>query len=1351
MNRTARLFARSSALALLVLLPVGCSEEAAAPQGEDPQVFEDAGGEEDVASGNNPTPDPDASDTGDIGEDAAAPDAAEVDAAEPDAAEPDAAEPDAAEPDASEACANFAAANPTPAVTVLHALELGVVGGVGPMRYRWAEGGNLSGGILDGAAGLYLAGATGGVVDHLELEDTGCGLTASIDVSVIVPLEVSPPAPDIDSSRTLCFAVEGGSGELAWSLTQKGSGASSAVSAEGCYTAGPVAGEDVVQVDDLRTGGRVEARVRVLQTPMSLSPSTPEVMVALGDTFRVDVRGGSGVYDFAPSGVAVQASAAVDAPGSLEVLGVSPGMTAVRVQDRFYPELSAEVRAHAMLSLEHEPTLWGTHSDDNDVVDVGDVTGDGLPDLMVGLRSSSLNGIHAGAAMLYVGVPGGIAQSPTQVISGSYRYEYLGRSIVAADFDGDGCNDVAVSVWGSDNGGGDRGEVHLYRGCNRAAVPPGVPAPIFEDNYAALPLAPPLVLERAWRGEASGDWFGYALAAGDFNGDGRPDLAISAPRYHVGSVGDAGRVSIFFNRPEGGFSDVADQVIEGQVFDGAAMEVRANLQHGFRMRAGDLNGDGCADLLVGSASGETSDGYAALYLSAPAPQHPSGCELSPQQAVAIAADPTDSRRDARLGWQVALADLNGDCVLDLVVTALQAARLGGSNTAAGAAHIFFGDPAWSAEQPVRFTRGQADVSIVGDDWDQLGSDVSVGDVDGDGIVDLVVSSRYAEDTDTVVDVGEVQLYRGRIDGSTCAGAPEGEAIFEAPARLLNRSDRNGDNFANSLAVVQDRTGDGIAELVILNARGAAGDPSDLDDHRGVVHWLPSEAESWDIEATRDLSIPVALADALFGQAVESIGDINADGYVDFAVGGPYANRAQDQTTYRLPRPYAGVVRVYLGGPEGIASSSRVQLGGHAHHTDYDYFGYDVVAAGDVDGDGFGDLAVSALLEDNTADPCLPCRSGTTSRSDIGAVYIYRGGPGFAAAVAADGELSTFDYVVCGPQISSRNLGRKIQGGFDLDGDGRSDLAFSNSAWSSSRGILWVASTSELSEATPRICIDEAEHLIETGPNTSDVVGRSLAAMDINGDGCDDLLSGADNYDFPGFGGAGTVTVLLGTGRAGCPSEVTRIDLRGEGANDNIGFGLAVLDADGDGVKDLAVASAGAGSANLGTVYLYSGVELRALLAGVSGGAVVVLDGSLPLATLVDPTGVAGNNFGIGLANAGDLDGDGREELLVGSQLARLSTLHGDRTGGAWLYRGSADPIELARPDALLQGESAIQSDSRFGWDVAGAPVSPGGVGGLDGRRALQRAQRRGRGSARRCLCDPPARALTQRSALLGGR
>ncbi len=1307
MNRTPRLLALLTGLTLLVTLTGGCGEEAASPA---PPAANNGGGAEDAGMDAAPVeedaaPDaaPDASDTSD--NDAAS----DNDADPPDAAEEEDVAPDAAD----DPCARFAVEEPNPAVTVLHTFEVRTQGGSGDVRYRWAPEGNQSGGILDELAGLYLAGPQGGVTDTLAVIDEGCALTQTVTVDVISPLVVSPPTPEIGPERELCFEVVGGSGELSWSLVQKGSGASSAVDAQGCYTSGAVQGEDVVQALDLRTGQVFEARVQVLQRPLVLKPTTAEAMVAAGDRFQIAISGGSGVYDFAAMGGAVAVEPQADDPDrTIVVEGQTPGTTRVQVQDRFYPELTTEVVVHAMQSAYNPTTLWGIHSDDNDIVDLGDVTGDGLPDLMLGLRSGSLNGIYAGAAMLYVGVPGGIAVSPTQIISGSYRYEYLGRSLAVADFNQDGCNDVAVSVWGSDNGGGDRGEVHLYTGCNTTPVEDAPLYPMLDDNWPPFPLAPPLVFSQKWQGAASGDYFGYAVEAGDFNGDGLPDLAVSAPRFNVGSISDAGRVSIYLNRAGGGLPDEADLNIEGQVFNGAAMDVTANLQLGFRMRAGDVNGDGCADLLVGSASGETNDGYASLYLSAQAPQNPSGCELSPQQAVAIAADPTDSRRDARLGWEVELGDLNGDCLPDLIVTALQAARLGGSNTAAGAVHVFFSDPAWSHEQPVRMTRGQANISLVGDDWDQLGSDVALGDVDGDGLRDLVVSSRYGEDAGTVADVGEVWLYRGRIDGTTCAGAPEGEPILEEPVKLINRAERYGDLFGNSLALVSDRTGDGLPELVIHNARGAAGDPSELDDHRGLLHWLPSEAPAWSIEHVRDLAIPSAVADELFGQSVEAIGDINGDGYQDFAAGAPYADRVQDQTTYRIPRPYAGSVLIYLGGPDGVSAEPSFTLGGHLHHTDYDYFGYDLTT-GDVNGDGQVDLIVSALLEDATAgSACESCRNGTTTRSDNGAVYIYLGGPDFGEGVAPGGEVSTYDYVACAPQTNSINLGRKIQSGFDIDGDGRSDLAFSNSAWSSSRGRLWYASTASLSPASPTLCLSDAAHLVEGGPNTSDVVGRSLAAMDINGDGCEDLLSGADNYDFPGLGGAGTVTVLLGTGRAGCPAAVTRIDLRGERANENIGFGLAVLDADGDGVKDLAVASTGAGSSNLGAVFIYSGAALRVALANVQPDAVVTLGDAISRVTLWDPTGTTGTNFGVGIANVGDLDGDGDEELLVGAQLARLSPEHTERTGAAWLYHGSSSPLELEQPDAVLQGEARLRSDSRFGWDVAGAKVSDAGPGVL---------------------------------------
>jgi len=1215
-------------------------------------------------------------------------------------------------------CDTFALVDPNPAVLTLYSATIAVTGGTGDVGFTLLE--SPSGAILDPDTGYYLAGPLGGVSDLVRVEDRGCNQTLEAHIDVIEPLTVRPDEPDANPSQHVCFDTVGGSEHFTWALLQKGSGSDSALDTDGCYTAGSSRGEDVLLVTDTRTGQQVEVRINVTPDPHALIASAPRLMLPEGETFPLEVTGGSGAYTFAVTTDAAHLTLDPERPEeAFELLAESPGDATVTVTDAFYEGVTLRIPVDVLSNVHHDVVRWGTHSDEGEVVDLGDINNDGYPDLGVSVRAGSLRGPHAGSLFIYLGSPTGPGPAPAQTIDGIERYKYLGRGLTAGDFNHDGCSDVAVGIWGDDRAGGDAGAVEIWTGCN--ADPLHEPLhPSLLDNGVPDPEVPPLALWRVITGEAAGVRAGWTVVSGDFDGDNSRDLAIASPRVSGDDAAFAGRITIYLNHE--GLDEEPSITIDGKALDDTlAASPLANMELGWHMATGRVNADACDDLLVGSSTALSSHGYASLYLSTPDATTAGGCLLAPRQAVGIVADDLDLRRAGRLGWRVALGDLDGDCRDDVIVSQINAAAAARGSTNAGAVNVFFADPDWTPDAPVRLSRLQAGLVLEGDDWDQLGSDVAVGDLDHNGTADLIVGVRSAEHDGTAPDIGEVRIYPGLISGVGCVGRTNpSDPVVDTHHLLLNRADRNGDLFGQRLTMVSDLDGDGARDLVLFNDRGAAGDPADLQDQLGELLWFSGGTLDPTLDAAHVLTMLIPPSEDLFGYAVENVGDLNADGYADFVVGAPYWDRPEVRDTYTVIHAYAGAAWVYFGGPDGLRPRPDMILKDHADHTASDQFGYDVSTAGDVNGDGFGDLVVSARLEDATSAAgsyCRDCRPGGATRSDIGALYVYLGGPDFGARYDGDAAgtpiNSSPDYVVCGPPTNSSAIGYRVGGGFDIDGDGHDDLSFSNYGWNSSRGRAWFTSTAALSAATPVLCFDEEDAnpadgaLLLVGENASDLVGYQLASADLNGDGCDDLLVSAYNLDPPGFSNAGGVLAHLGWGKPGCPTGPIDVLLRGQLANENMGYGLAAADVDGDGIKDLAVASVGSGSSNLGVVYVYDGAAIRAALADVRADTTLALDDALRPRGLADPTGIANNNFGVSLASLGDLDGDGFEDLIVGSQLVAASPLYAGRTGAAYIFRGSDDDEELARVDVVVFGESRLQGDGRFGWDVAGGPIGIG--------------------------------------------
>lgn len=178
-------------------------------------------------------------------------------------------------------------------------------------------------------------------------------------------------------------------------------------------------------------------------------------------------------------------------------------------------------------------------------------------------------------------------------------YDHFGHTLAVGDFDGDGFKDLAIGVWEEDIGAAaDAGCVHVLYGATSG--PNGMPfrqsttyltrAAVFADVLPATPTA--------------GDWFGYSLAAGDFDGDGRDDLAVGAPGVTVNGQALAGAVFLFYS---GGATFPTNNewtLVEGGPFSPTGTP-QAGDYFGYAVAAGNFNGDSAnsrqiMDLAVGA-------------------------------------------------------------------------------------------------------------------------------------------------------------------------------------------------------------------------------------------------------------------------------------------------------------------------------------------------------------------------------------------------------------------------------------------------------------------------------------------------------------------------------------------------------------------------------------------------------------------------------------------------------------------------------------------------------------------------------------------------------------------------------
>jgi hypothetical protein len=235
------------------------------------------------------------------------------------------------------------------------------------------------------------------------------------------------------------------------------------------------------------------------------------------------------------------------------------------------------------------------HDNFGHALGVGDFDCDGFEDLAIGVPYEDIESgtvlNNAGVVHVLYGASAGLSSARDQIFyQGSLNIpgvqaqadEQFGYALAGGDFDGNGCSDLAVGVINDRVGTVAAGAVNL----------------IFSDG-SGLSLAAPqhltqdILSSAAPEGAESRDKFGFALAAGDFNGDGTDDLAVGAPNENVGSAVNAGAVNIIY----GSFA-LADQMFQ-QPLNAGGSEPERDDCFGWALAAGDFDGNGAEDLAIG--------------------------------------------------------------------------------------------------------------------------------------------------------------------------------------------------------------------------------------------------------------------------------------------------------------------------------------------------------------------------------------------------------------------------------------------------------------------------------------------------------------------------------------------------------------------------------------------------------------------------------------------------------------------------------------------------------------------------------------------------------------------------------
>lgn len=398
---------------------------------------------------------------------------------------------------------------------------------------------------------------------------------------------------------------------------------------------------------------------------------------------------------------------------------------------------------------------------------------------------------------------------------------------------------------------------------------------------------------------ASSDaWFGYSVSgAGDTDGDGYGDAIVGAP--YAGTDGTA------YVCLGGARSLDTDIRLSVEVSDYRLLGWSVS-------GAGDINGDGLDDVIIGAPLGYSADGgsgSAYVYLGSL-----DGPELS------LELDVPDSVEPAEFGYAVAGAgDIDGDGLDDLIV---------GSPTwdttypSSGWAHIYSGDVSDPAESFELFASDSVDDETFGV------SVAGAGDINGDGFDDVIIGA--IGDDDVATDAGAAYVYLGSVDGPV------------SEHKLVASDGNGGAALGISVAGAGDTNGDGLDDVIVGTAQYEEG---------AAYLFLGSETGP---EGERKLTSSDSNSDS-FGYAVSAAGDVDSDGLDDVIIGAPFAT-VDD-------RSGAGAAYVFLGATNGPEFEIKISA---SNGRSYDAFGSSVAVAGDTDGDGHIEVIVGAPKVEDTA-------------------------------------------------------------------------------------------------------------------------------------------------------------------------------------------------------------------------------------------------------------------------------------------------------------------------------------------------------------------------------------------------
>ena len=1000
----------------------------------------------------------------------------------------------------------------------------------------------------------------------------------------------------------------------------------------------------------------------------------------------------------------------------------------------------------------------------------GDVNGDGYDDLIIGAHRAGPNGQSSGESYVVYGgasapgTEGVLALSMLNGINGfilngidAGDYSYTSMS-PAGDVNGDGYDDLIVTALGGDPGGrSEAGETYLVYGGASAPGTDGVLELSTLDGSNGFTL----------NGIDAEDRSGTSVSlAGDVNGDGYDDLIIGAYWADPDGQSRAGESYVVYG---GASAPGTDGVLELSTLDGAngfiLTGIDVNDYSGSSVSsAGDVNGDGYDDLIIGalwadpdgnSAAGETY----VVYGGANAPGTDGVLELSTLEGSDGSNGFVLNGIDAgdRSGGSVSSAgDVNGDGYDDLIIGAGRADPGGNSN--AGETYLVYGGATETeSTEPVAAQGTAAADNFTGNGGADSFTGIATGDVVRGGPADDTISVTALDFADIDGGAGRDTLVLAGANLSLDLTGPGNGGVDSV--ELVDLSGSGGNTLVlDALAVfdlTQEREG-GIATLDVL------GDGDDrlelLGSNFALDRTETADATTWNVYRAGNAEVRVAtdvqVENLLMaidlsildggngftlngidpgdgsGFSVSSAGDVNGDGYNDLIIGAGLADRTTPDGTLLTD---VGETYVVYGGASAPGTDGMLDLATLDGSNGFilngidanDNAGFSVSSAGDVNGDGYDDLIIGAYR----ADP-----DGNSGAGETYVVYGAASAPGTAGVLNLSALNGADGFTLNG--IDGEDFsGYSVSSAGDVNGDGYDDLII-GAVWADPAAqdragetyVVYGGAAAPGADGTLNLsALDGANGFILAGAGANDRSGNTVSsAGDVNGDGYDDLIIGAGAADPAGLSRAGeTYLVYGGASAPGTDGVLALSDLDGVNgfvltgieADDESGVSVSSAgDVNGDGYDDLIIGanradrvdSAGPGDGLGEGLREYSDVGETYLVFGGAGAPGA--GGVLNLAMLDGTNGFilngidADDQSGISVSSAGDVNGDGFDDLIIGAGLADSGDSDAGETyvvyGGAAATGGVLDLATLDGSNGFVL--NGIDRDDQSGRSVSSA-------------------------------------------------